>query len=747
MNDLVKHFTENENNRKSNYKRLCNFILFTLSLSLVLSCSQTPKEVSLMFPEEIPAVAFAVGKIEHSLEKIGISINEKSDFVIKLQIDSNSLKEQEYIIKSEGNGFLIEGGGIRGLMYGGLELAEQIRLKQSLKIEDSKGSPYIEKRGLKFNIPLDARTPSYSDKGHSAQFNIAEMWNEDFWVEYLDNMALNRYNALTLWNPHPFPVMTKIPGYEDLALDDVKVTTLDVVKENNKFGPIMAVSNDVLQNLKTVKTISIDEKIEFWRNVFAHARNRGIDVYFITWNICPNSVALPTEPGVKTWDIKRQNDQAKGKYGINYQIENPQTLKYYQAAVKAFLKTYPGLKGIGVTAGERMPEDDEPEANYTRVRWLWEAYGLPMLEIMKEQPDREIDMIHRVWYSGMKEMNTYWKDYPGTFEISFKYARARLYSSPDIPFADEFVEEIREMGLKSWWNLRNDDIFIHRWGDPGYVREFIKKMPHDVTAGFHMGSDGYVWGRDFITKNASKPADLEITKHWYRFMLWGRLGYNPDLSDEFFTSVLKDKFPETDAKDLFVAWKHVSQILPTVNRFHFLSWDYMWAVEGCKGSNYHTVEDFYDNPTMERSGIINPKQYAEAKLKKEEISAITPLDIALQLDEAADIGLKHVQKAGKPKNSDLDFTLHDIKSMALLGKFYAQKIRASVSYAFYKQTNDQTYKNEAASHLKSGLEFIKAYSAHNKEKYKSQFLARTGLLDWDQLIEFAEDEIQMVLEK
>ena len=34
----------------------------------------------------------------------------------------------------------------------------------------------------------------------------------------------------------------------------------------------------------------MDEKIEYWRRVMKYAKDRGIDIYFITWNVLMNSV-------------------------------------------------------------------------------------------------------------------------------------------------------------------------------------------------------------------------------------------------------------------------------------------------------------------------------------------------------------------------------------------------------------------------------------------------------------------------
>ena len=34
-----------------------------------------------------------------------------------------------------------------------------------------------------------------------------------------------------------------------------------------------------------IAKMTIEEKIVFWQKVMAYAKSRGIDVYFITWNI------------------------------------------------------------------------------------------------------------------------------------------------------------------------------------------------------------------------------------------------------------------------------------------------------------------------------------------------------------------------------------------------------------------------------------------------------------------------------
>ncbi|MEM9528689.1 MAG: hypothetical protein AAGA31_18895, partial [Bacteroidota bacterium] len=486
--------------------RTLRFFSFLAGLALLIPFAQlmAQESVDLDFPRA----------------KIVTALQQHPDLAVpsvRFSLDEKELTAQAYQIEVWGNEISVRGGDERGLLYGGLEVAEQLELYG--RVKNTKGEAFLAKRGIKFNIPLDARTPGYDDTGDAAQKNIAEMWNWDFWKEFLDDMALHRYNVLTVWSPHPFPSMIKMKAYPEVALNDVMVTTLEPIGVENEWGEPQLVSSNVLENLKVVKEMTIEEKIALWQRIMAHAKKRGIDVYFITWNICLNGVAKAVPPFYRTYGVTPY-PEPPGKYGVSHQVDDQETISYLREAVKTFLLTYPDLKGIGVTAGEHMPPRSLP--GFDREKWLWETYGKGILDAKEEQAGRTVEFIHRVWNSDMEAIMKHWDAYSDPFAVSFKYAKARLYSSPDIPFAKQHLEDMKPYGLKSWWNLRNDDIFVYRWGDPEYVRSFLKNFPREHTAAYHMGSDGYVWGREFIAKDHSLAGQLEIKKHWYNFMLWGR---------------------------------------------------------------------------------------------------------------------------------------------------------------------------------------------------------------------------------
>ncbi len=107
------------------------------------------------------------------------------------------------------------------------------------------------------------------------------MWSFDFWREFLDEMARHRFNVLTLWNLHPFPSIVKVPEYPDVALEDVKRTTIPFddtfsTSGSDMFRPVM------MSKLETVRKMTIEQKIGFWRSVMEYApqsRHRGVLVH------------------------------------------------------------------------------------------------------------------------------------------------------------------------------------------------------------------------------------------------------------------------------------------------------------------------------------------------------------------------------------------------------------------------------------------------------------------------------------
>ena len=698
--------------------KLRQITLLLLLGCLLFACTTS---VNYINSEKSKEVEFAIGKIKKVVDEQFPQKAPYNNFEFLRDTTLNSPEAYHILVK--GKKVQIKGNDANGMMYGGFEVAEQLSMKG--RVEETLHHPFIKRRGIKMNIPLDARTPSYDDTGDAAQNSIPVVWDWDFWQEHLDRMALNRYNVLTLWNPHPFPSMIKMRNYPDIALDDVCITTLKPIGRENEWAEPQMVSSNVLENLKVIKTMSIDEKIAFWHKVMQYAKDRGIDIYFFNWNICANGVANPVPPFYRTY--KNQPTEPPGKYGVSNRQDNPKNIPYYREAVKEFLETYPLVKGIGVTAGEHMLDT---AGAFTREQWIWETYGKGIMAAADEMPGRKVDFIHRVWNTNLDKILKYWKTFPFSFEASFKYAKARLYSTPEPPFAENHISAMKKYGLKSWWNLRNDDIFVHRWADPDYVRKFVTHMNIDDCAGFYMGSDGYVWTRVFNSKTPELNNRLEMDKHWLRFMLWGRLAFNNQLDNAFFIQKIGERYPGLDPAKLMHTWQEASKIVPLVNRFHWNDWDYQWAVEACIDDRvgFHDVLRFMANPTIKDGNILNPETFAIQSLKGK-TTGETPFEVAAKLREYASSAQKGISQLPENNSAETNALLDDIRSMSALGNYYANKIEAATELALFKYSGDSSHQKKAVSLLKKAVEDWSNYAEIIDKNYRPQMLARTRMFD------------------
>lgn len=676
--------------------------------------------ITLLGDCQSPQVHFAA----NDLDQVCAEVRPVVDTLTVTFSQDSTLGKQAYrIVVDTPTQLTVAGGDPIGLMYGGLRLAECIRLGRGIeRVRAESGSPYLAYRGLKMNFPLDARTPSYDDTGDSARWNIETMWDFSFWQDYLDDMARHRYNALTLWSRHPFPSLIKLEAYPDVALDDVCTRAKQTLKHQRPghFTP------EELPDLVVIKTMTIDEKIDFWRRVMAYARDRGIDILIITWNV--------------------HLDGAYGQYGIGDEPDNAATIAYMRASIGTLLKTYPDLAGLGVTAGEHMTQFANPEA---KEQWLWQTYGLGVKDALADNPKRQVRFIHRHWQTGLKPVLETFAEFPGTLDTSYKYAKARIYSKPDPVFADEMIEECRQINMKSWWNLRNDDLYCLRWGDPSYVRAMIKNMPREQTAGFHMGSDGYVWARNFALRDPRQRGELEIRRHWYNFMLWGRLGYDPSLDRRFFETVLQARYPEVDAAVLYTTWATSSQIMPQINRFFFKRGDWMFAPEGCQWApkGFLTVDDFIAADPMKGCKEISIRAFLKLSGPVDPGKVCTPLNVAENLDAYVDESLCGVQRLRKKSvalSVELSSLLTDIESMAWLGRYYADKIRGATHVAQFRNSGDPSRKQEAVSALEKASRSWQRYAQLCSSQYRPQVLARTRTLDWQALAKDVEKEVETV---
>jgi hypothetical protein len=635
---------------------------------------------------------------------------------------------QSYRIIREGDQIRVIGADTSGAMYGGLDIAEAIRIGTLDTLKSSDNKPNIAKRGIKFNIPLDLRTPSYTDSSDAAQANIPEVWKHEFWIDYLDAMARHRYNVLSLWSLHPFPSMVKVPEFPEVALDDVWRTKAKL-DDTFSFSGEDFVRPEMLANHEVVKKITIDEKIEFWRWVMQQAADRGIQIYVFTWNVFTYG--------------------AEGKHGITDDLCNDITKAYFRASVREMVKTYPLLSGMGITAGEGMPHDMDSRI---KEKWLWDTYGEGVRDALKSDPNRDFNLIHRFHWTAQSEILDAFKDYPCTFDFSFKYSVAHMYSITKPIFIQPLLDGIAP-GRRTWLTARNDDIYTFRFGDPVYAREYILNMPPpDKVAGFYMGPDGYCWGREFLDRNpvpGKRPLVME--KQWYSFMLWGRLAYDPSLTDSHFEKVLAARHPRASSHDLFRALQGAAQVMPVITRFFWGDIDLKWFPEACwshrksKGKGFYTVQHFMEGSTMPGANVMNIRDWRMSLKKRQPMEQTTPLEIAVALDAAVTqtfVSLEPLRESAK-SDAELQKNIHDCEALAWLGRYYAAKIRGACALALFDASSDKQEHASSLQHLTEALTHWENYAAIRDAHYVPALYNRLGFVDITALTEQAADDLEI----
>lgn len=741
-------------------KRIVSFILSALMLLPLLlvgtpALAEEAPKAAVTAPEGNAPAAFAVGEINKALEQA----NDAEGWTVTLQGVDETLGAQAYKVTVGDKTVTVVGGDDAGLMYGGLEVAEEIALSDSIAaVKDSENTPDIFKRGIRYIVSMDMRTPGYSDPGDSNQANIEDVWDINFWHEYFDQLARFRINEFNLRTLNPLPNMVVVPGYEDLALNDVYKTTVpfddsysgraldNFRKEHMEEG-----------NYKVVKTISIAEKIDFWKEVMAYAHERGISfhIYF-------SNIYLFGEMGQFT---DENGAYIPNKYGMTPVADNAATKDYLYKGIVELFKTYPDLDGIGVSAGENMTTTDDDRI--PNEQWLYETYGKAINEYLESNPDRQIDVIRRSHWSGVEHIKGVWTDFKGTMCFEGKYTCQHMNASEKpnyIYVGKDSVVSYLDGETPMQMEIRNEDAYLLRLGDADYIRAMLSNAPLDVKPymGFTVGEDGYNVGREYGFADESLNGKLYANKHWYFYELMGRLGYDLSLTNDFFRATFREHFNglDTDAVDqLFDALALASGNVREVNKVNF---------------NNHTDSSFYPELAISHPntfGYLGIKRWVKSDLAQpdsgymsiveyckayEEANGepttelVTPVQACAIMREKSEKVLKIVEalEPSKPatyaSNTEREFwdTLDDCKAWAYWGIFFSEKFLGAIDLRLYNDLQDTAYQDKAVEHLTNTLEAWKQFAAIYSAHYKVQRLDRHGLWDVNTLTEQIEKDIK-----
>ncbi len=612
------------------------------------------------------------------------------------------------------HGVTVIGGDGRGLVYGALRLCAELRAGRRLgQIPNESRAPQLAIRAFKYNLPLPGTVYlAYRNLQHHAWF-----WRQSYWRQFLDTLARDRFSALEFWSADPWPQLVSLRRYP----------------EADRLSP---------RRMRRQET--------FFQWLFHAAWERGLDVYLVTWN-----VDLP--PGfARAHQLPERN------------VNTALARRYLRAAIRAVLREYPHLTGLGTTQGEQM----RPIPPDRRAAWIADVY----FRAIDQSGRKNVPFILRYWGGTPAATARAAAGYhDGPVYLDIKYNGEHAISSAR-PHLQNHAWLSQAHNYKILWHLRNDDIFTLRWGDPGLVRRMMADLQATGAAGFSFGSEADVPGRDEydtprFQKRQTEP--YEFQKQWLMYALFGRLGYNDRASNRIWMRGFERRYgPAGD--ELAVASETAGRIAPQVTRFH---WNYMngdWMVEGDIGSwntsaeqprinyrrdgLYHGLRAWIFNNALDRSpgpgrSAAPPRvprqweenipRYAAARAAGAPRRGETPLAVAAQLEAEG----REVLAAGRiatppaPYRAAFLAARSDDLAWANLGRYYAAKIWAATSAGDYLFTGDASEKRRAIGELQIALRDWRRLVAITSRHYLPREVWQFGRFSWGRYTPEVEGDI------
>jgi hypothetical protein len=670
-------------------------------LALVLfasAASASAQPVSLRFDRTDAQARYAAERITDVLRERKLQVAERArpgDFRITLATEPRGLKPEAFAIRPGARSLQISGGDGRGVIYGALSVAEQLRNGTALSaIGARREEAALPFRAIKFNLPWDSYRSSSALDLH---YDTAR--DPKFWEAFLDMMAENRFNALSLWNLHPFPYMIRARNYP----------------EASRFS---------------------DAELAEWRKlytaIFAMAKERGIETYLVNWNI------LVSPEFAKAHKLEKVGTYPnyKGPGDTSELVK-----RYNRESVTQVLDEYPDLTGFGFSFGEQM----EGMTPRERQEWMDETIIAGM-----QAAKRPTKMIFRAPFSADlgqggstdvatekltreaierlegKVVEPVWMEIK--FNWSHGHSATELVKVHGGPLTDAYFNPLPE-NYKVAWMMRNEDFYALRWGSPAFIREHIERNGRQpYVGGYFIGSENYIPAKDYFTAPGAPVAwTYAFERQWLFYKLWGRMLYNPATPDAVFEDEFARRYGSA-ARPLLRAYELASQTQLQFASSVDFSWDFTLYGEGMmafgRGIELVSVDRLIAQRPL-TNDRLSVREFVATQVSGAALPTgkTTPVAVADRLTRDAAQALRLVEPIGTTGNRTLLFEVADVKAWANLGLYFAEKLRGAVALERFRTSGNEADKQAAIAHLETSLGYWDEVVAITRPLYADMPLA------------------------
>jgi hypothetical protein len=664
------------------------FLLLVLCLafgSAHATTASNPLAVNIVVAEKAsPQVKFGADEIRRALEPKGIKVTKSTrrsnggiqvylgqrgdshlgGFTGNRQSVPDGPESYAISVVSPKN-IIVEGSDATGAMYGALDAAEQFVWAKgndlAALVKPVSKSPYLQLRGVNmFIVTQDIDKPD------------GAFWSDEYWTDYLDMMARNRYNlldihgpcdAVTLTFPNGFSYFVSLPDYPEVGV-----------------GPERAKRN-----------------MDRLHQVIRMAADRGIKVAYMNYE-----APAPIGP----WKTRRwMKDERWVPFQQDF-LDGPRLEDYTRKAVTSFLKQLPELWMFGFRVGESgQPED---------------FYKKTYLAVLEDFP-KELNLYVRTWIAYPNKVRELARSTKHHLYIEPKYNGEQLGSPyqaalggrqyPPSGSYEDYTNYPRDYSIL--WQIRAHGTHrVFYWGSPEFARRTVRSCKFGDGVGFSMEPmEAYCPAADYLHNNPQTDHHFYkwmFERDWLWHLTWGRTAYDPEVPDQVWLSEFERRFDPQAGPLVFKAVVEGSKIAPFIYSYHNQgldhqefapefengdhafggTWDLIWQGHRLLPGDGNN-DDFLRIGPIDRTAMADPVTYVDARLRNLVSGKMTPWEAADYLGSAADASDAAIKEAARLNPSspkEFDCIRADIEALGWLARYYRDRIRSVTHLQSYHCT-------------------------------------------------------------
>jgi hypothetical protein len=678
------------------------------------------------------SVSWALGRLQDELRKKGLATAADSStlrIVISQQgsplansfsTTGQSISQPETVALLAGSqkavpSILVTGVDARGMVYGLLELADDVRYS------DDPMRALATRRSTVETTPNRVRSvarPFLSEIEDKAWF-----YDHQFWIEYLDRLAAARFNRFNFalgfgydfprgvtgdYLHFPYPYLVEVPGYEQVHVEPA----------------LQPGERD--RNLETLQFIA------------AETARRGLEFQLGLWTHAYEWVDSP---------------KADHRIvGLNPQIHAP----YCRDALAVVLNACPQITGLTFRI---HGESGIPERSYPFWETLFEAITRSgrTLEIEMHAKGLDSTMIEIARKTGMpvKAGAKFWAEHQG---LAYHQADIRATEYPKTGVTGTFTVSSGERNFTRYGYgdfYGQDSISVlYRvwpgtqrhllWADPALASGYGNAAHFCGAAGMELcepltfkgrEGSGHPGGRNAYADQPLVKLHPDSEKFALTYLMWGRYLYNPSSAPAFYRRVFRQNYGEAGL-GLESALSNSSRILPLVTTAWLPSASNhsLW-IELFTPISILPIRDkpiYSDSPAPHNVSVISPldpqifltiDQYAKNLIEGSKNGHYNHAEVADAIEGMVARSNHSLTVARSSLGKGADAATfrqaeEDIRIVNGVGLYFANLFRTALYYSLFERTGDPSLAKKALASYRDARNAWAGMAARASKVYR-----------------------------